>query len=159
MGVAPRGWLLDTNVVSELRKGRKADPAVRAWAEAVPPVICFLSLVTIAEIRFGIGQVADPGFRAELEAWLQDGVRVWFGVRILPVDEMVLLRWRRLVSEGQKASYTYSQPDALIAATALVHELGVATRNVADFERAGVMIINPWQAASAPGPRRNMPDG
>ena len=145
MGAALRGWLLDTNVVSELRKGRRVHPAVRAWAEAVPPIACFLSLVTVAEIRFGIERVVDPGFRAELEVWLQEGVRVWFGARILPIDEEVLLLWRQLVSEGQKTGYTYSQPDALIAATALVHELGVATRNVADFERAGVTIIDPWR--------------
>ncbi len=80
-------------------------------------------LLTIAEIRFGIELVSDPGFRAELEVWLLDGVRVWFGERILPVDEAVLLTWRRLASEGQKANTTYAQPDALIAATALVHEL------------------------------------
>lgn len=141
---APRGWLLDTNIVSELRKGARAHPGVRTWAEAVPPVACFLSLVTIAEIRFGIQRVGDPAFRAELEAWLHDGVRVWFGSRVLPVDEAVLVAWRCLVSDGQKAGHAYSQPDALIAATALVHDLGVATRNTSDFERAGVALINPW---------------
>ena len=141
---APRGWLLDTTIVSELRKGVRAHPGVRSWAEAVPPVACFLSLVTVAEIRFGIERVGDPAFRAELEAWLQDGVRVWFGSRILPVDEGVLLTWRSLASDGQKTAYTYSQPDVLIAATALVHGLGVATRNTADFVRAGVALNNPW---------------
>lgn len=140
----PRGWLLDTNIVSELRKGARAHPGVRTWAEAVPPAACFLSLVTTAEIRFGIERVSDPAFRAELETWLQDGVRVWFGSRILPVDEAVLVAWRRLASDGQKAGYTYSQPNALIAATALVHDLGVATRNTSDFERAGLTLINPW---------------
>lgn len=139
-----RGWLLDTNVVSELRKGARCAPAVRAWADRVPPVACFLSRVTIAEIRFGIGRVSDPGFRAELEAWLRDGLLPWFGDRVLDVDEAVLLRWRTLVSEGQKAHYTYSQPDALLASTALVHELGVATRNAEDFARAGVRLIDPW---------------
>lgn len=141
---APRGWLLDTNIVLELRKGARAHPGVRTWAEAVPPVACFLSLVTIAEIRFGIQRVGDPAFRAELEAWLHDGVRVWFGSRVLPVDEGVLVAWRRLASDGQNAGYTYSQPDALIAATALVHDLGIATRNTSDLERAGLALINPW---------------
>lgn len=139
-----RGWLLDTNVVSEIRKGARAHPAVRSWAEATPPAACFLSTVSVAEIRMGIERVADPGFRGELEAWLRDGVRVWFGDRILAVDEAVLLAWRRLIIEGQKARYTYSQPDALIAATALVHGLGVVTRNAADVERAGVTLCNPW---------------
>ncbi len=145
--MSPRGWLLDTNIVSELRKGARANQGVRSWAEAISPGACYLSLVTIAEIGFGIAQVQDVGFRSELEAWLDTGVRVWFGNRILAVDEPVLLAWRRLVSDGQKARYTYSQPDALIAATALVHGLGVATRNRADFERAGLTLVDP----SSPG--------
>jgi predicted nucleic acid-binding protein len=140
----PRGWLLDTNVISELRKGARCHPGVRRWAEAVPPAACFLSRITVAEVRFGITRVADPGFRAELEAWLRDGVRAWFGERILEVGEDVLLVWRRLTWEAQKANYTYAQPDALIAATALVHELGVVTRNTEDFVRAGVALLNPW---------------
>lgn len=140
----PRGWLLDTNVVSELRKGARCHSGVRAWAEAVPPAACFLSRVTVAEVRFGIARVTDPSFRAELEAWLRDGLRAWFGERILDVDEAVLLAWRRLTWEAQKANYTYAQPDALIAATALVHDLGVVTRNTEDFARAGVALLNPW---------------
>jgi hypothetical protein len=140
----PRGWLLDTVVISELRKGPRCDRAVAAWAESIPPGVCYLSRVTIAEIAFGIERVADPVFRADLEAWLRGGVRAWFGPRILEVDEAVLIAWRRLMSEGRAARYTFSQPDALIAATARVHELAVATRNVEDFVRAGVPILNPW---------------
>lgn len=139
-----RGWLLDTNVISELRKGTRCDPAVWAWANTVPPSTCFLSRVTIAEIVFGIERVTDPTFHAELEAWLRDGVRLWFGRRILEVDETVLVAWRRLVTDGQKTRYTYAQPDALIAATAKVHDLAVVTRNIDDFARAGVPILNPW---------------
>jgi len=142
-----RGWLLDTNVVSELRKGPRANPAVRAWVDAVPPTACFLSRVTVAEIRLGIEAVSDPSFRIELEAWLREGVRAWFGERILDVDEAVLLAWRRLARAGQKANYSYAQPDALIAATALVHELAVVTRNVDDFRQAGVLLLNPWDGA------------
>lgn len=148
MSTTPRGWLLDTNVISELRKGARSHPGVRAWAENVPPVACYLSRVTISELRFGIERVADPGFRAELESWLRDGVRPWFGERILEVDEPVLLAWRHLAWGGREVNYTYSQPDALIAATALVHDLGVATRNLADFERAGVRLLDPWAAAA-----------
>ena len=118
----------------------------RRWVETVPPAACFLSVVSVAEIRLGIEGVADLVFRSELDAWLRDGVRVWFGERILAADEAVLLAWRRLVAEGQQAKYTYSQPDALIAATALVHGLGVATRNSDDLMRAGVALINPWDA-------------
>jgi hypothetical protein len=141
------GWLIDTNVVSELRKGARAAPAVRAWAERVPPIACYLSRVSVAEIRFGIQRVTDPGFRAELGAWLRDGLLPWFANRILEVDERVLLRWRQMVWDGQKENYTYAQPDALLAATAWEHELGVVTRNTEDFERAGLRLLNPWLGA------------
>lgn len=145
MNLAPaRGWLLDTNVVSELRKGPRAARSVRSWAESVPSAACFLSRVSIAEIRFGIARVTDPAFRAELEAWVRDGLLPWFGDRVLDVDDRVLLRWRQLVWEGQKANYTYAQPDSLLAATALVHELGVVTRNTEDFRRAGLRLLDPW---------------
>jgi predicted nucleic acid-binding protein len=142
-----RGWLIDTNVVSELRKGPRAAAPVRAWAESVPRAACFLSRLSIAEIHFGIGRVTDPAFRAELEAWVRDGLLPWFGDRVLEVDGRVLLRWRQLVWDSQKANYTDSQPDALLAAIALVHELGVVTRNTADFERAGLRLLDPWQYA------------
>ena len=148
MTLAPaRGWLVDTNVISELRKGARCARAVRAWSERVPPVACYISRVSLAEIRFGIERVTDPAFRAELEAWVQDGVLPWFGARVLEVDGPVLTRWCQLTAEGRKCNYTYAQPDVLLAATALVHQLGVATRNVEDFVRAGVRIVNPWEPA------------
>jgi predicted nucleic acid-binding protein len=143
-----RGWLIDTNVVSELRKGPRCAPGVQAWAAAVPRVACYLSRLSVAEIRFGIERAPDPAFRAELEAWMRDGLLPWFGDRILEVTEAILLRWRWLVWEGQRINYTYSQPDALLAATALDRGLGVVTRNTADFDRAGVQILNPWLLAA-----------
>ena len=139
-----RAWLLDTNVISELRKGPRCHQAVAAWAQHVPPTACYLSRVSLAEVELGIERTPDPTFRAELEIWLRDGVLAWFGPRILEADGPVLLSWRRLIHDGQKAHYTYSQPDALIAATALVHGLAVVTRNIDVFTRAGVPVINPW---------------
>ena len=139
-----RAWLLDTNVISELRKGPRCHRSVAAWAEGVPPAACYLSRVSVAEIELGIERVADPTFRVELDAWLRNGVLAWFGPRILDADGRVLLAWRRLIYDGQKSNYTYSQPDALIAATAIVHELAVVTRNVDDFARAGIAVVNPW---------------
>lgn len=149
--IGARGWLIDTNVVSELRTGARCSRAIRAWSESVPPVACFISRVSLAEIRYGIEAVMDPAFRAELEAWMRDGVLPWFGARVLEVDERVLIEWRRLFVAGRRENYTYSNPDALIAATARVHHLGVATRNVADFARAEVRIFNPWETVWAAG--------
>ncbi len=144
-----RGWLIDTNVVSELRKGARCSRHVRAWSERVPSYACFISRVSLAEIRYGIENVPDPGFRAELEVWMRDGVLAWFGARVLDVDEAVLIRWRHLAVEARQDGHTYAQLDVLIAATALVHQLGVATRNVKDFVRTGVRILNPWEEAAA----------
>ena len=136
-------WLLDTNVVSELRKP-KCDLAVKAWSDAQSPEALYLSRVTIAEIRFGIERVAVSAFRAELLEWLDDTLRPWFATRILDIDEDVLVTWRRMVERGRAANHTFSQPDLFIAATAAVHGLSVVTRNVDDFVRAEVPVFNPW---------------
>lgn len=138
-----RRWLLDTNVVSELRKP-KCDLAVKAWADARSPETLYLSRVTIAEIRFGIERVTNAVFRAELLAWLDETLRPWFAERILDIDEDVLVTWRRMVERGRAANYTFSQPDLFVAATAAVHGLCVVTRNTDDFVRAEVPVFNPW---------------
>ena len=137
------GWLLDTNVVSELRKTRPA-PRVKAWSEEQSPDSLFLSTVTLAEIRYGIECQPDVAFREELEVWLDEELRPWFARRILSIDEDVILEWRRMVTRGRKRSITFSQPDLFIAATAQVHALVVCTRNESDFRRAGVPVLNPW---------------
>jgi predicted nucleic acid-binding protein len=136
-------WLLDTNVVSELRRPN-CDPRVREWSEKQPPESFFLSTITIAEIRFGIGRHPDAAFRSELSAWLDQTLRPWFGARILEVSEDVILEWRRMVERGRRIEHTFSQPDLFLAATAAQHGLIVATRNVAGFEHAGVPVFDPW---------------
>jgi predicted nucleic acid-binding protein len=138
-----RGWLVDTNVISELRKPRCHD-AVRTWSEAQAPELLHLSRITIAEIRFGIEQQPSCSFRDRLETWLQAELRPWFGARILEVDEEVILEWRRMVQRGKAVGHTFAQPDLLIAATAAVAGLCVVTRNVAVFALAGVPVLNPW---------------
>jgi toxin FitB len=147
-----RGWLLDTNVVSELRKER-CDPRVRAWAHGQRPASLYLSTVTLAEIRYGIDRVGDFALRVEFEAWLDGTLRPWFAGRILPVDEEVVLRWRHLVDHGRAKGHTFSQPDLFIAATADVHRLVVATRNTRDFAAAEVPTFDPWRdgAGAEPG--------
>ena len=138
------GWMLDTNVVSELRKQRP-DRQVKAWADAQASDTLFLSSITVAEIRYGIEKQPDPAFRSELTQWLDHSLRPWFAGRILPVDEEVTLEWRRMVAWGRDRSITFSQPGLFIAATAAVHTLTVCTRNTGDFYGAAVPVFNPWR--------------
>jgi predicted nucleic acid-binding protein len=137
------GWLLDTNILSELRRP-KPEPKVVAFIAAQPLHILYVSSVTFAEIRFGIERAADPGRRAELNDWLTHKVRPMFGQRVLAVSEDVMFRWRLMVEEGRKARHTFSQPDLIIAATALQHGLVIVTRDVTDYQRAQVPVFNPW---------------
>ncbi|MGZ9410585.1 MAG: PIN domain-containing protein [Methylocystis sp.] len=138
------GWLLDTNVLSELRRP-KPNAKVVAFVAAQPLDRLYVSVVTFAEIRFGIELIADPSRRAELHDWLTLKVRPLFTQRTLPVSEDVMLKWRLLVEEGRKTRYTFSQPDLIIAATALLHGLTVVTRDTGDFEKARAPVISPWQ--------------
>lgn len=137
------GWLLDTSVLSELRR-KKPHPNVVAFVSAEPLESLYVSTVTLAEIRFGIELVADAKRRAELHAWLANDVRPLFGGRVLDVTEDVLFKWRLLVEEGRKSGHTYSQPDLIIGATALHHGLTVVSRDTGEYERAGVAFSNPW---------------
>jgi predicted nucleic acid-binding protein len=137
------GWLLDTSVLSELRR-TKPEPKVLAFVAAQPLELLFVSTVTFAEIRFGIELAPDPARRAELQAWLAHTLRPMFDDRVLPVSEDVMFRWRLLVEEGRKAGHTFSQPDLIIAATGLLHGLTVVTRDAADYARARVPVFNPW---------------
>ncbi len=136
-------WLLDTNVLSEIRRP-KPERRVTAFLAARPLESLYVSVVTFAEIRFGIELVADAGRRRELNDWLTHKVRPMFEQRVLPVGEDVMLKWRLLVEEGRKAGHTFSQPDLIIAATALHHGLTIVSRNGGDFERVRVPVLNPW---------------
>ncbi len=138
------GWILDTNVISELRRPRP-DAKVLAFVAALPLETLFVSTVTFAEIRYGIEMVSDPMQRAELQNWLTNRVRPMFDQRVLEVSEDVMFKWRLLVEEGRKAGHTFAQPDLIIAATALVHGLTVATRDTGDYQRARVQLIDPWK--------------
>jgi predicted nucleic acid-binding protein len=137
------GWLLDTNVLSELRRP-KPDRKVVAFIAAQPLELLYVSAVTLAEIRFGIEIVTDATKRAELNHWLAHKVRPMFEQRVLPVTEEIMFKWRLLVEDGRKAGYTFSQPDLIIAATALHHGLTVVTRDVSDYERVRAPVFNPW---------------
>lgn len=141
------GWLLDTNVISELRRLRP-NARVRSFIANQRLGELFVSTVTLAEIRFGIEVVGDPIRRAELNDWLQHRVRPLFDQRVLEVSEDVMLKWRLLVEEGRKIGHTFSQPDLIIAATALQHGLTVVTRDTSDYRLARVPLLNPWAETS-----------
>jgi len=138
------GWLLDTNVLSELRRPRPA-PQVVAFVAAQPLDLLFVSTVTLAEIRFGIELVTDANRRAELNGWLTHKVRPMFEERILPVSQDIMFTWRLLVEEGRKSGNTFSQPDLIIAATGLHHGLTVVTRDTGDYAKARVPLFDPWR--------------
>jgi predicted nucleic acid-binding protein len=142
------GWLLDTNVISELRRPRP-HARVRAFVASQPLEDLFISTVTLAEIRFGIELVDDPIRRSELIDWLAHKVRPMFEQRVLEVSEDVMFKWRLLVEDGRKAGHTFSQPDLIIAATALHHGLTVVTRDTGDYQLARVARLNPWVDGSA----------
>jgi len=137
------GWLLDTNVLSELRRS-KPERKVLDFVADKPLDLLYLSTVTLVEIRFGIELVADPSRRAELNDWLTHKVRPMFEHRDLSITEDVMFKWRLLVEDGRKARHTFSQPDLIIAATALHHGLTVVTRDVSDFQKARAPVLNPW---------------
>ena len=142
------GWLLDTNVISELRRPRPS-ARVRAFVAGQPLEDLFVSTVTFAEIRYGIEAVGDLGRRAELNDWLAHKVRPMFDQRVLEVSEDVMFKWRLLVDEGRKVGHTFSQPDLIIAATALHHGLTVVTRDTGDYKLARVPLLNPWVDGTA----------
>ena len=132
-------YLLDTDVLSELRRGRKNRNVV-AWIRQVAAADFYLSVVTIGEIELGIARqrVGNPGFAQDLTTWLEVTLRA-YGERILPLTVGIARRWGRLAAQlGNK------QLDLAIAATALEHGLTVVTRNVSDFEPTGVKLINPF---------------
>ena len=141
------GWLLDTNVVSELRK-TNPNPSVKTWSDAQASHMLYLSTVTLAEIRYGIERQQDEALREELRLWLDLELRPWFAGRILTIDEEVLLEWRRMVVSGRPRGVVFSHPDVFIAATARVHGLVVCTRDERGFQSAGVSVLNPWQASA-----------
>jgi len=144
------GWLLDTNVLSELRRP-KPEPKVLAFVASQPLDSLYVSAASLAEIRFGIELVADPNRRAELNDWLARKVRPMFDERLLAITEDVMFKWRLLVEDGRKAGHTFSQPDLIIAATALHHGLTVVTRDVSGYQKAHAPVLNLWRDAEPTG--------
>ena len=136
-------YVLDTNVISELRKGAKAERSVRLWAQTMPAASLYLSVVSVLELEIGILLVErrDRKQGAILRAWMESHVLPSFSERILAIDTAVALRCAALHVPNPR-----SDRDALIAATALVHGMTVVTRNVTDFQAIGVAVVNPWHS-------------
>ncbi|MFK0380291.1 type II toxin-antitoxin system VapC family toxin [Pandoraea sp. NPDC090278] len=140
-------YVLDTNVVSELRKiaAGKANAGVAAWAQSVDAVDLFVSTITLLELELGVLSIErkDAGQGTLLRAWLTQQVLPEFAARTLSVDTAVALRCARLHVLDRR-----SERNALIAATALAHGMTVVTRNVVDFTPTGVPLLNPWEAGA-----------
>jgi predicted nucleic acid-binding protein len=133
--------LVDTNVISELRRGRNAQPRVASWFAAIPPESIFTSVIVLGEIRRGIELVSRRDKpQAEALAQWYDTIRQRLGDRVLVIDEPVMTVWARISAPDGLPAY-----DGLIAATALLHGLTVATRNTRDYRRTGVPVVNPWE--------------
>lgn len=136
-------YVLDTNVVSELRKAKsgKADPGVVAWAATLPTSGLYISVITVLELEQGVllKERSDPAQGLTLRTWLNRQVLPSFHGRVLPIDTAVAQRCAQLHVPDPRA-----ERDALIAATALVHSMTMVTRNVADFKPMGVPLHNPW---------------
>ena len=135
-------FLIDTNIISEVRKGNRADPAVAAWWNGVAEDDLWLSPLVLGEIRKGVelARRRDPRRAEALESWLAELV-LRFGNRILPVDTAVAEQWGRI-----NAIRPVPVIDALLAATAMANDLTFVTRNVADVAGVGVFVLNPFEA-------------
>lgn len=135
-------YLIDTNIISEIRKSENCDPRVAAWYDAIDDECIFLSVLVLGEIRKGIERARskNPAQSRALEKWLSTLARS-FAERILPVDQAVAEEWGRM-----SAKRPVSTIDALLAATAKVHGMTLATRNVADVADLGASVFNPFEA-------------
>lgn len=135
-------YLLDTNVVSELRRREKCDPLVKIWQQSHDPLDCFLSVISLMELKLGIEIVMrrDQKSGEILRAWYEQRVKAGFSERILPITAPVAEDCAILHAKRPRPFR-----DALIAATARVHGLEMVTGNVKDFEDAGIVVVNPWE--------------
>jgi predicted nucleic acid-binding protein len=142
------GYLIDTNVISELRR-RQPEPRVVEWFDQRPARVLYLSVLSLGEIRRGVERLEEGGRAQALRRWLEDELPAWFRGRLLPIDGAVADRWGRLLAE---AGRPLPAIDSLLAATALVHDLVLTTRNVRDLAGLPVTLVNPWDGEAEPKP-------
>jgi toxin FitB len=139
------GFLLDTNVISELVKA-KPEPKVTKWIETTDETLLYLSVLTLGEIRKGIASLFPSARRVTLEAWLDHDLALRFSDRILPIDQQVADRWGRIAGSAAAKKSPLPVIDGLFAATAQHHNLILVTRNTRDIAAAGVPAFDPWTA-------------
>ncbi len=137
----PAGYLLDTNVISETVRARP-DANVMRWLDSLQPEQLHVSVLSLGEIRKGALMVADAARRDKLLDWLENDLAQWFESRVLPVDAAVAAQWAALMAD---AGQPLPAIDSLLAATAAQADLVMATRNLRDFDRLGVRVVNPWE--------------
>ena len=142
------GYLLDTNVISELTR---PDPNVQVtrWLDSVEESLLYLSVLTLGEIRQGLTVLTSGRRRSTLEAWLDAELMSRFAGRVLPIDSSVADRWGRIAGDAQRRGTPLPVIDGLLAATALHHNLAVVSRNVRDFALPGLASFNPWEDGTA----------
>ncbi len=136
-------WLLDTNVISEVRRKRPAKEVTK-WIDGIELDCLFTTAVNIAEFRFGISNRKSAADAHSLTLWLEGTVRPWFNNRVIEVGEESFFRWRVLARELERKQLPAPAVDLLIAAIALEHGLHVATRDTRPFIGTGVPVLNPW---------------
>jgi toxin FitB len=139
-------FLLDTNVISEWVRPQP-DRNVIAWTAELDEDRAFISVISFAEIRRGIEMLPNGRRRERLAAWLAEDLPARFEQRVLDIDLRVAETWGTLKARGQKIGLTIGSMDAFIAATARAHGLSLATRNIKDFQRLGLSLLDPWQPA------------
>ncbi|MGH8720223.1 MAG: type II toxin-antitoxin system VapC family toxin [Burkholderiales bacterium] len=137
-------WLLDTCVVSELVKP-SPNFGLLAWLAQCEETSLFLSVITLGELEKGIVKLGDSARRAKLRAWMRRDLVQRFEDRVLPIDATIAARWGALTGESESRGKPLPVIDSLIAATCLVHDLAVVTRNTRDFERCGARCFSPWE--------------
>lgn len=137
------GFLLDINCISEI-VAPKPDPNVLNWMDTMDEDLLHLSVLTLGEIRKGIAKLGQGARRSRLETWLEIELHARFSGRILPIDAAIADRWGLLAEEAKRKGKPLSTVDALLAATALHHNLTMVTRNVPDFTGLSISVLSPW---------------
>jgi toxin FitB len=138
-----RGFLLDTNIVSELKKPT-INSHVKAFIAAQPLNNLFISDITFAELIYGVEQITDPIRRADYHVWIERDLRPLFFDRSLCINEAVIVRWKEMVLAGQKRGHTFGQPDLFIAAIAALADLIVVSRDTSQYIAASIPVFDPW---------------